>query len=259
MEERYKTLAAHGVRNIDQYNRNIRRDRREADGKARTASRLKTMPYIVVIIDELADLMMAAGNEVEESIARLAQMARAVGIHLILATQRPSVDVITGLIKANLPARIAFGSRRRLTRARFSTATARNSCWARATCSICRPRHRASCASTARTSQSRRPPGSAASCANRASRSTTAPSRLKKGRRGETRVRERRAIRRGRAHRRVERPGVDFLPAAPSRIGFSRAAQAHRHDGNGWRGLAAAAANGKCSWTRTILRKSMPN
>jgi S-DNA-T family DNA segregation ATPase FtsK/SpoIIIE len=107
MEERYKTLAAVGVRNIEQYNRNIRAALAEGqtpdEGKE-----MKTLPFIVVVIDELADLMMVASNEVEESIARLAQMARAVGIHLILATQRPSVDVITGLIKANLPARIAF-------------------------------------------------------------------------------------------------------------------------------------------------------
>jgi S-DNA-T family DNA segregation ATPase FtsK/SpoIIIE len=109
MEERYKSLAAHGVRNIDQYNRNVRAQLAEQkDAKAPDGSDLKTLPFIVVLIDELADLMMVAGKEVEESIARLAQMARAVGIHLILATQRPSVDVITGVIKANLPARIAF-------------------------------------------------------------------------------------------------------------------------------------------------------
>ncbi|MGH7340990.1 MAG: DNA translocase FtsK, partial [Candidatus Rokuibacteriota bacterium] len=95
MEERYKTLAAEGVRNIDQYNRNIRLAL--AEGAVRDADAPKPLPFIVVVIDELADLMMVASNEVEESIARLAQMARAVGIHLILATQRPSVDVITGL------------------------------------------------------------------------------------------------------------------------------------------------------------------
>jgi S-DNA-T family DNA segregation ATPase FtsK/SpoIIIE len=107
MEERYKTLAAEGVRNIEQYNRNIQQaileKRTPPDGEP-----YKPLPFIVVIIDELADLMMVASNEVEESIARLAQMARAVGIHLVLATQRPSVDVITGLIKANLPSRISF-------------------------------------------------------------------------------------------------------------------------------------------------------
>ncbi|MBI3050658.1 MAG: DNA translocase FtsK [Acidobacteria bacterium] len=106
MEERYKTLAAEGVRNIDQYNRNIRLAL--AEGATREPDAPKPLPFIMVVIDELADLMMVASNEVEESIARLAQMARAVGIHLILATQRPSVDVITGLIKANLPSRISF-------------------------------------------------------------------------------------------------------------------------------------------------------
>jgi S-DNA-T family DNA segregation ATPase FtsK/SpoIIIE len=106
MEERYKTLAAEGVRNIDQYNRNVRMVLTERGNQDEDAP--KPLPFIVVVIDELADLMMVASNEVEESIARLAQMARAVGIHLILATQRPSVDVITGLIKANLPSRISF-------------------------------------------------------------------------------------------------------------------------------------------------------
>jgi S-DNA-T family DNA segregation ATPase FtsK/SpoIIIE len=107
MEERYKTLAAEGVRNIEQYNRNILQAIAEKQ-TPKDGEPPRILPFIVVVIDELADLMMVASNEVEESIARLAQMARAVGIHLILATQRPSVDVITGLIKANLPARIAF-------------------------------------------------------------------------------------------------------------------------------------------------------
>jgi S-DNA-T family DNA segregation ATPase FtsK/SpoIIIE len=107
MEERYKTLAAEGVRNIEQYNRNIRNILAETGGST-DPDAPKPLPFVLVVIDELADLMMVASNEVEESICRLAQMARAVGIHLILATQRPSVDVITGLIKANLPARISF-------------------------------------------------------------------------------------------------------------------------------------------------------
>ena len=108
MEERYKLLAAEGVRNIEQFNRNMLQAIAEKREPRAEGQEWKTLPFIVVVIDELADLMMVAGNEVEESIARLAQMARAVGIHLILATQRPSVDVITGLIKANLPSRIAF-------------------------------------------------------------------------------------------------------------------------------------------------------
>ena len=105
MERRLKVLAEKGVRNIDQYNRLF-------DGGTASlfedGAEARPLPYIVIIIDELADLMMLDGQNVEASITRLAQMARAVGIHLILATQRPSVDVITGLIKANFPARMSF-------------------------------------------------------------------------------------------------------------------------------------------------------
>jgi DNA segregation ATPase FtsK/SpoIIIE, S-DNA-T family len=106
MERRLKLLAAKGVRNIDQYNRLF--DRADTPSLFEEDSDDKPIPYIVIIIDELADLMMLDSSNVEESITRLAQMARAVGIHLVLATQRPSVDVITGLIKANFPARISF-------------------------------------------------------------------------------------------------------------------------------------------------------
>lgn len=115
MEERYEILAATGVRHLTSYNRLGKRVRREKLLKLYSeaeADRIpEQLPYIVIIVDELADLMMVAGKDVEQSIARLAQKARAVGIHVVLATQRPSTDVITGLIKSNLPARIAFQTR----------------------------------------------------------------------------------------------------------------------------------------------------
>ncbi|HEU0264695.1 MAG TPA: DNA translocase FtsK, partial [Geobacterales bacterium] len=127
MERRYRLMAAKGVRSIDSYNRKVADEESQhvsSEENAELAEAILVeeevapapgevlehghLPSIVVIVDELADLMMVAGREIEESIARLAQMARAAGIHLILATQRPSVDVITGLIKANFPARISF-------------------------------------------------------------------------------------------------------------------------------------------------------
>src|SRR5262249_4904255 len=116
MERRYQLMAALGVRNISGYNRKLQQAKEsgkpildplvtDADIKA---EELEELPYIVIIIDELADMMMVIGKKVEQLIARLAQKARAAGLHLIVATQRPSVDVVTGLIKANIPARIAF-------------------------------------------------------------------------------------------------------------------------------------------------------
>jgi S-DNA-T family DNA segregation ATPase FtsK/SpoIIIE len=122
MERRYQLMAALGVRNLAGFNRKIK-EAQEAkdpirdpllmkmlgpDGDPKEVPFLEPLPFIVVIVDELADMMMIVGKKVEELIARLAQKARASGIHLILATQRPSVDVITGLIKANIPTRIAF-------------------------------------------------------------------------------------------------------------------------------------------------------
>lgn len=108
MEARYKKLARRGVRTLDVYNETVKQLPIPGLGEEDNPEDREPLPYVVIVIDELADLMMTAAREVEESITRLAQMARAVGIHLILATQRPSVDVITGLIKSNFPARISF-------------------------------------------------------------------------------------------------------------------------------------------------------
>ncbi len=115
MDQRYKLFETFGMRNITEYNAFVRKNKdKEADGtlaerlKAVENASLQELPFIVIIVDELADLMMQKGKEVEGQIARLGQLARAAGMHIILATQRPSVDVITGLIKNNFPARIAF-------------------------------------------------------------------------------------------------------------------------------------------------------
>ena len=112
MERRLRLLAEQGARNIDQYNKKVRKLQAEPrslfENEEPPAEEVKPLPYVLILIDELADLMMLEGRNVEESVTRLAQMARAVGMHLVLATQRPSVDVITGIIKANFPARISF-------------------------------------------------------------------------------------------------------------------------------------------------------
>lgn len=103
MTKRYQQFATQGVRDLKGYNQKI-----ESIPEEQRTEEMKKMPQIVIIVDELADLMMVAPGEVEDAVCRLAQLARAAGIHLILATQRPSVNVITGLIKANMPSRIAF-------------------------------------------------------------------------------------------------------------------------------------------------------
>jgi S-DNA-T family DNA segregation ATPase FtsK/SpoIIIE len=125
MEERYKKMSKLGVRNIDGYNARVVEARAKGEKLSRTVQtgydretgeaiyekeelELEPLPYIVVIVDEMADLMMVAGKDIEGAVQRLAQMARAAGLHVILATQRPSVDVITGTIKANFPTRISF-------------------------------------------------------------------------------------------------------------------------------------------------------
>ena len=109
MERRYKLFADHQVRNLVGYNDLMRAERAKAEQEeGGTPEQYQVLPQIVIVIDELADLMMVAAKEVETSICRIAQKARAAGMHLVVATQRPSADVITGIMKANIPSRIAF-------------------------------------------------------------------------------------------------------------------------------------------------------
>ena len=104
MEDRYQKMADKGARNIDTYNQRLLKEKKGTPEKYPE----EWLPYVVIVIDELADLMLVSSRDVEEYLTRLAQMARAAGIHLLLATQRPSVDILTGIIKANFPARISF-------------------------------------------------------------------------------------------------------------------------------------------------------
>jgi S-DNA-T family DNA segregation ATPase FtsK/SpoIIIE len=166
MEDRYKKMSKLGVRNIDGFNQRVAQAAEKNEQLSRTVQTgfdhetgepvfeteeldLEPMPYIVVIIDEMADLMMVAGKEIEGAVQRLRQMARAAGIHVIMATQRPSVDVITGTIKANFPTRISFQVTSKIDSRTILGEQGASSCLARATCSSW-PAAAASSASTAR-------------------------------------------------------------------------------------------------------------
>ena len=240
MEERYKTLAAEGrPQHRAVQPQRPAGDRREADAERRRASRSRC-PFIVVLIDELADLMMVASNEVEESIARLAQMARAVGIHLILATQRPSVDVITGLIKANLPARISFRVSSKIDSRTILDGNGAEQLLGKGDMLFLPPASSRfirlhgpyiSEQETARLASFLRKQGKPSYDESITADDKTTPATADRARKG-------RSLRRGGAHRRVERTGVDLLPAAPAAHRLQPRGAAGRHDGDGRHRLA---------------------
>ena len=191
MERRLKLLAANHVRNIDQFNKLFDHGSEYLFEDVNQ----EPLPYIIIIIDELADLMMLDRANVEESITRLAQMARAVGIHLVLATQRPSVDVITGLIKANVPTRMSFRLATKVdSRTIIDSNGAESPARAAATCCTCR-REPAACSACMRhSSPRRRSPRSLSSGRRRARRSTfTASSKGRRKRRAKRMTAESRA------------------------------------------------------------------
>jgi S-DNA-T family DNA segregation ATPase FtsK/SpoIIIE len=200
MERRYKAMSMLGVRNLAGFNRKVQEAAEKGQpimdplfrpnaGPGRGAASAGELPYIVVFIDEFADMMMIVGKKVEELIARLAQKARASGIHLILATQRPSVDVITGLIKANIPTRMAFQVSSKIDSRTILDQSGAEPCSATATCSTCRRAPRCPSACTAPSSPTRKctassrtsssmaaAPATATTCWRRCSRWATASS-----------------------------------------------------------------------------------
>ena len=257
MEERYKTLAAEGVRNIEQYNRNIRLALQERGAAAATDPEApKPLPFIVVVIDELADLMMVASNEVEESICRLAQMARAVGIHLILATQRPSVDVITGLIKANLPARISFRVSSKTDSRTILDGNGAEQLLGKGDM-LFMPPASSRCIRLHGPYISEQESARLASFLRKQGKPVFDDDHHRRRRREErTRqpgVREGRALRRGRAHRGDQRPGVDLLPAAQAARRVQPRRPPGRHDGGRRPGLGRRRRQGARSAGRSQL------
>ncbi len=235
MERRLKLLAANHVRNIDQFNKLFDHGSEYLFEDVNQ----EPLPYIIIIIDELADLMMLDRSNVEESITRLAQMARAVGIHLILATQRPSVDVITGLIKANVPTRMSFRLATKVDSRTIIDATAPSRCWAAATCSTCRPAPAVCSACTRPLSPKRRSPPSPSSGERRAKPSTSRASskvprtrrKRRPGRRRRERRRRRSAVRRRRTPGLRVRQGQHVAAAAPPAHRLRPRRAPHRHDG----------------------------
>ena len=219
--------------------------RTTARSSTTTATRSRPLPSIVVLIDELADLMMVAGNEVEESIARLAQMARAVGIHLILATQRPSVDVITGLIKANLPARISFRVSSKIDSRTILDGNGAEQLLGKGDMLYLPP-------ASSRFVRLHGPYISEQESARLASflrkqgkptydETITADDKQASGR---SRVREGRPLRRGGANRRIERPGLDLVPAAAVAHRLQPRRAAGGHDGGRGPGVGRGGRQG---------------